>query len=50
MEKPQFGRPWHNIMFNARHVVDRECNVFFNIRMVQDYPIQIKVINELGHK
>lgn len=45
MQKPQFDKP---IMFNALPVIDGEWNIFFYIKMVQDNPIQIKVINELG--
>ncbi len=48
MQNPQFDKP---IMFNALPV--REWNMsisFFYIKMVQDYPIQIKAINKLGQK
>ncbi len=48
MQNPQFDKP----MFNALPVIDREWNVYFvfYIKMVHDYPIQIKVINKLGQK
>ncbi len=39
------GKPWHNVMFNAFHVVDKEFNIF---NMAQNNLIQIYVTNKLG--
>jgi len=37
-------------MFNALHFVNNKLCLHFYINMVQDYQIQIGVINELGQK
>lgn len=45
-------KPCHNLMFNALHVADNKgwnmfsLSSYFYISIVQDYPIQINVINE----
>ncbi len=54
LHKPQCGKPY--VMFNALYVVNNnKCKIFsfslyFYINTVQDYPILINVINELGQK
>ncbi len=39
--EPKFGKPWHNVMFNARYVVNYNnifsYSLYFYVSMVQDF-------------